>query len=96
MENSLDRFYRSLQDDVQTMLNEDLDIGGTPVQAFTRIATDKLADAGETANIIVAYDERNLGRAGQHMINGYAISDNYETIDLFISIHNNGPTLRAP
>lgn len=90
MDNATDRFFRILQDDVQAIMDEDLDIGGTPVQAFTRIATDKLADAGETANVIVAYDERNLGRAGQHMINGYAISDNYETVDLFISIHNNG------
>ncbi|CAN5438643.1 hypothetical protein BH11BAC5_BH11BAC5_09700 [soil metagenome] len=92
METPLERFFRNLQDDVQSLINEDLDNGGTPVQAFTRIATDSLADAGETANIIIAYDERNLGRAGQHMINGYAISDNYETVDLFISKHNNNDT----
>ncbi|MEJ8841896.1 AIPR family protein [Lacibacter sp. H375] len=89
MEKPIERFFRNLQDDIMSVMNEDLDVGGTPVQAFTRIATDRLADAGETANVIIAYDERNLTRAGQHMINGYAISDNYETVDLFITIHNN-------
>jgi hypothetical protein len=45
-----------------------------------------LAEAGETENASVAYDERDTGKKGQHKINAYAISENYETVDLFISV----------
>ncbi len=37
--------------------------------------------------------KRELGTKRQHKINGYAISDNYETVDLFISIFQNTDTL---
>ena len=56
-------------------------------QIFTQTAVDLLADAGETENVRVAYDESSLGRKNQHKINAYSISENYETIDLFITIY---------
>ena len=31
--------------------------------------------------------KKDLGTKKQHKINGYAIADNYETVDLFISIY---------
>ena len=37
-------------------------------------------------NARVAHDEKSLGTKNQHKINAYSISDNYETIDLFITI----------
>ncbi|MDR2125296.1 MAG: AIPR family protein, partial [Prevotellaceae bacterium] len=83
--NEIEKFYQSLMQDVIAMQtgNED---GDTQEQTFTRIAVDILSDAGETENAAVAYDEKALGTRNQHKINAYAISDNYETVDLFISI----------
>ncbi len=85
--NEIEKYYQSLMQDVVAMQagNED---GDNQEQTFTRIAVDILADAGETENADIAYDEKNLGKIGQHKINAYAISENYETVDLFISIFN--------
>jgi hypothetical protein len=84
----IDKYYQSLMQDVvaMQMSNEE---GDTQEQAFTQIALEMLAEAGETENATPAYDEKDLGTKGQHKINGYAISDNYETIDLFITIFQN-------
>lgn len=60
--------------------------GDTLEQLFTRWATDLLAEGGETENVRLAYDEKAFGTKSQHKINAYAISDNYETVDLFISL----------
>lgn len=86
--NELNKFYQSLMQDVVAMQSGD-DDGNTQEQVFTRICQEMLSEAGETENAYIAYDERDLGRKGQHKINGYAISDNYENVDLFISIFNN-------
>ena len=45
-----------------------------------------LTQVNETYNAVVAYDEKGLGAKGQHKVNGYAISENCDTIDLFLSI----------
>lgn len=86
--NELNKFYQSLMQDVVAMQSGD-DDGNTQEQVFTRICQEMLSEAGETENAYIAYDERDLGKKGQHKINGYAISDNYENVDLFISIFNN-------
>ena len=83
--NELNKFYQSLMQDVVAMQSGD-DDGNTQEQVFTRICQEMLSEAGETENAYIAYDERDLGKKGQHKINGYAISDNYENVDLFISI----------
>ncbi len=82
----LKRFYQSLNQDLKStqLATEE---GGTLEQFFTQMATDLLADAGETENVRVSYDEKALGTKLQHKINAYSISDNYETIDLFITIY---------
>ena len=86
--NELNKFYQSLMQDVVAMQSGDED-GNTQEQVFTRICEEMLSEAGETENAFLAYDERDLGKKGQHKINGYAISDNYENVDLFITIYNN-------
>ncbi len=53
-----------------------------------RIRSRFPAESGEAENIRVAYDEKVLKSGVQHKINAYAISDNYETIDLIITIYN--------
>jgi hypothetical protein len=81
----LKRFYQSC---IQDIRNEQLsrEEGGSLEELFTEWSVDMLAEAGETENSRVAFDEKALGTKNQHKINGYSISDNYETIDLFITI----------
>ncbi len=82
----LKRFYQSLIQDLKsTQVSEEE--GGILEQIFTQTAVDLLADAGETENARVAHDEGHLGTKNQHKINAYAEPDNYETIDLFITIY---------
>lgn len=81
----LQRFHQSLIQDLKsTQVSEEE--GGTLEQIFTQKAVDLLADAGETENVRVAYDEGQLATRSQHKINAYAEPDNYETIDLFVTI----------
>ena len=81
----VEKFYKSFSQEIvsRQLASED---GDTQEQAFTRYVTEMLSDAGETENVDVAYDEKDLGTKKQHKINGYAIADNYETIDLFSSV----------
>lgn len=92
--NDIEKYYQSLQQEI-IALQECDDEGGSREQLFTRIVVDMLADAGETENTTIAYDEKDLGKKGQHKINGYAVSDNYETVDLFISIYKTDETIVA-
>lgn len=85
MSDELDKFHKELLQDIKaTQLSEEE--GGTLEQIFTQTAIDLLADAGETENVRVAYDEGQLGTKNQHKINAYAEPDNYETLDLFITV----------
>jgi hypothetical protein len=87
----INKYYTSLLQEVRTMQDTAED-GASQEQLFTQIALEMLAEAGETENATPAYDEKELGTKGQHKINGYAMSDNYETVDLFISIFQNAET----
>lgn len=82
----ISKFYKSLVQEVVTrqIANEE---GDNQEQTFTRICLELLSEAGETENSDVAFYERDLGTKNQQKINGYAIADNYETVDLFISIY---------
>jgi hypothetical protein len=62
--------------------------GAISEQVFTQYAVDLLASGGESENVVVKYDEKALGTAKQHKINAYAIAENYETVDLFITIYS--------
>src|SRR5690606_9578098 len=78
------KFYQNLIQDIRaTQLSEE--DGGNTEQIFTQIAVDLLASAGETENVRLAYDKKGIGTKNQHQINAYSISDNYETLDLFIT-----------
>lgn len=83
----LNKFYYSLMQDIAASQLTDEE-GAISEQIFTQYAVDLLAAVGESENVIVKYDEKGLGSVKQHKINGYAISENYETVDLFISIYN--------
>jgi hypothetical protein len=79
------KFLNGVQQDVRSSQLSDEE-GGNLEQIFTQYAIDLLAEAGETENARVAYDEKALGTKNQHKVNGYSISDNYENIDVFITI----------
>jgi hypothetical protein len=81
------KFYNTLQQDIRSeQLTEEE--GGTLEQLFTQYASSLLAEAGESENIRVAYDEKVLKSGVQHKINAYSIADNYETLDLAITVFN--------
>lgn len=82
----IEKYYSSLYQDIRSM-QDSSDEGASQEQLFTQIALDLLSDGGETENAYLAYDEKALGTKKQHKINGYALSDNYETIDLFITVY---------
>lgn len=80
------KYYNTLCEDLRSIqLTEEE--GGILEQIFTQYAIDLLTEAGETENTMVAHDEKSLGTRNQHKINAYSMSDNYETIDLFITIY---------
>ncbi len=82
--NELNKFYSTLQQDIRSeQLSEEE--GGTLEQLFTQIAVTLLSDTGETENARVAFHESIIPR-NRHKVNAYAISDNYETLDLFVTI----------
>lgn len=82
----LSRFYQEMIQEIKS-IQISSEEGGNLEQIFTQFAVDLIAAAGETENVRVAYDENSLGRKNQHKINAYAISENYETLDLFITIY---------
>ena len=85
MEKEVLKYYQSLNQDIRvTQLSEE--DGGNSEQIFSQIALNNLADAGETENAILAFDKKAIGTKNQHQINGFAISDNYETLDLFVTV----------
>jgi hypothetical protein len=81
----INRFYTSWMQDIIANQQSNQD-GSNSEQIFTEGSLDLLAEAGEVENFRTAYDEKALGTAKQHKINAYAISENYETVDLFVSI----------
>lgn len=86
MEKALIKYYQSLSQEIRaTQLSDEN--GGSSEQIFTQIAINNLSDAGETENALLAFDKKGVGTRNQHQINGYGFSDNYETLDLFITVY---------
>lgn len=87
-EKELLEFYQGINREVIVMVESENERGASPEESFTGLMTEMLTDAGETANLTICTDirEDKLGRR-QHKINAFALSENYETIDLFISIY---------
>lgn len=82
----IEDFYKELFQEIKSEQATEED-GGIQEQIFTQIAIDLLADAGETENARICFDrkEDKLGRT-MHKLNGYALSENYETLDLFVTV----------
>jgi hypothetical protein len=91
MENKeLQNFYSEIQEEINgtVIASEE---GTNSEQVFTNIVLNYLSDAGETENSRVCYDEKITKRGVEHKINGYALYENYETLDLFTTIYSSDP-----
>jgi hypothetical protein len=63
------------------------DAGGIREEKFTSTVLEYLEDAGETEGAVPCREIRENSIGNRiHKINGYAVSEGYETIDLFITI----------
>ena len=90
----IEKFYLEVIQEVHTSaISADYEIGGMHEQIFTQYAVDILSELGETENVRVAYDEKFLGTPKQQKINAYGITENNETVDLFISIFKEEDTI---
>ena len=89
----LARFYADIQEDVRAgMLSEEE--GTNPEQIFTEFALSILADVGETENYRICYDEKLSKRGIEHKVNAYSLYENYETLDLFITIYSSSDSIQ--
>ncbi|WP_323028199.1 AIPR family protein [Gelidibacter japonicus] len=88
MENKeLQKFYIDLNEEINSILVSEEE-GTNPEQVFTELALSFLSEAGETENYRVCFDEKISRRGVEHKINGYSLYENYETLDLFVTIYN--------
>lgn len=85
--NELQKFYKDVQEEINASLISE-DEGSNPEQLFTDFALALLSDAGESENYRVCYDEKISKRGVEHKVNAYALYENYETLDLFITIYH--------
>ena len=90
----LQKFYIDIQEEINASLITDEE-GANPEQIFTELAMSFLSDAGETENYRVCFDEKISRRGIEHKINGYSLYENYETLDLFVSIYNGDPSIQG-
>ena len=82
----LNHFRTTLIDDITDAV-QNSDSGGIREEKFTQLALEYLEDASETEGAVPCREIRENSVGNRvHKINGYAISEGYETIDLFISI----------
>lgn len=95
MENKeLQKFYIDIQEEINSSLISEEE-GTNPEQIFTELALSYLSEAGETENYRVCFDEKISKRGIEHKINGYSLYENYETLDLFVTIYNGDSTIQS-
>ena len=90
----LKKCHKDIQEEIKSALISEEE-GGTPEQLFTEYALSALAENGETENYRVTYDEKISKRGVEHKINGYALYENYESLDLFVSIYNHEKEIKT-
>src|SRR5437868_1286800 len=83
-------FLRQTQAEVRTEIADRLsDVGGTypyPESVFAEIVMQHMADIGMTFEPTVCHFEATVGRA-QLRLGGYAISEDGDQVDLFVSLY---------
>lgn len=83
-------FRNEILYEVNALANSGED-GGITEEKFTELIIDILTTAQQTENARECREirEDSIGRR-LHKINGYALSENYETLDLFVCLFNGG------
>ncbi len=94
MNEEVQKFYEKLHQEIRAIQRES-DEGDTREQVFTRVATSYLADSGVVENVNIAYDEKYSAGKMLYKINGYAFSEDFEKLNLFISIYNIEDTIQT-
>ena len=81
----LNLFIQNLYHEVQSLTYSD-DEGDSKENKFTEYVMEVLANAGETEGVrLCSYIKENKFENIQFKINGYALEEGYENIDIFIS-----------
>ncbi|KHJ36826.1 AIPR protein [Pedobacter glucosidilyticus] len=95
MENKeLQKFYTDIQEEINAGLITEEE-GTNPEQVFTELVLSYLSEAGETENYRVCFDEKISKRGVEHKINGYSLYENYETLDLFVTLYNSDSIIQS-
>lgn len=90
----LAEFLREMQDEIRQQVAERMDDGSPqypfPETVFTEIVMNHMAEAGMTFEPVTChFFQQGVGRSGGTLrLNGYAISDEADQLDLFVSIYD--------
>ncbi len=91
VDHELEVFIRSLHSEVDSILETEPE-GATSENVFTEHVLGILSDAGYTESPITCrYEKENKNGNTELKINGYAIDENHETLDLFITNYQHAP-----
>lgn len=89
----LEQYLMELHHEVNALVYAD-DEGASKESKFTEYVMELLAEAGETDGIrLCHYIKENKYENIQYKINGYAIEEGYETLDIFITYFQDGNNL---
>lgn len=81
----LELYIQSLYHEIQSLAYSD-EAGDSKENKFTEYVMEKLAESGETEGVrLCPYIKENKLENIQFKINGYALEEGYENIDIFIS-----------
>lgn len=82
----LQKYYTDMQEEIKSILVSEEE-GTTPEQIYTLMALSLLAEAGETENYRVCFNEKVSKRGVVHKVNGYSLYETYDKLDLFITLY---------
>lgn len=81
----LDLFIQNLYHEIQSLAYSD-ESGDSKENKFTEYVMDRLSEAGETDGVrLCPFSKENKAEITLFKINGYALEEGYENIDIFIS-----------
>ncbi len=91
VDHELEIFIQTLHSEVDSILETEPE-GATTENVFSEHILGLLSDAGETESPIrCRYEKENKHGNTELKINGYAIDENHETLDLFITHYQHAP-----
>lgn len=93
---TLEEFLVQTQADVRAQVSEKMVAGQylRPDAAFTGIVTEHMSDIGMTFDPLTLHVERKIGNATLRL-SGFAVSDDADEIDLFVTIYDGLDTVEA-